>query len=521
MVTEVGPHERRRWVAIGAAGVFLFVTQQVGIAAGAPLNFLIPDTLLGLLFLVAGAVAWRRRPLSRTGPILVACAVLWHVGSYSPTGISPFWAIGFAFETYYDLALAWLALAFAGRRLGRWDGFVLGAMAAGFVVRSLSRLLFQDPPRTYPDAFANGPVNPFAVFESRVAFETIEVAASVVICVAALMVGILAAYRLASSTTLARAVTAPVMIASVVAMATASLDAADYAWSTLTGSQLLAAPEPFTGIVTWTFPTARALVPLAFLLGTLRLRMGSGPLVMLSERLQSDAGPAEVDAALRAYIENEELADLLVAQLAELRASRGRLVAAGDAERRRIERALHDGAQQHLTQVAIRLEEARLLASGVSPELADRVSDTTAELRDAIQELRELARGIHPAILSEAGLEPALATLARRCTAPVHLSIGLPGRLPRPIEVTVYYVVAEALTNLARSARAGRADVRVALVGSEVEVSITDDGVGGADPSAGSGIAGLEDRVRAVGGRLRLRSPRGAGTTLEVWLPCE
>jgi signal transduction histidine kinase len=196
-------------------------------------------------------------------------------------------------------------------------------------------------------------------------------------------------------------------------------------------------------------------------------------------------------------------------------------VAAGDAERRRIERALHDGAQQHLTGIAIRLEEARLMA-GIQPDgLARKLEETAAELRDAINELRELARGIHPTILAEAGLGPALATLARRSPIPVDLRVDLDGRVPQPTEVTAYYVVAEGLTNVARSARATRAEVSVERRDGGLAVTVRDDGIGGADPGEGSGIAGLRDRVRALNGRIHIDSPPGLGTELAVWLPCE
>jgi len=181
-----------------------------------------------------------------------------------------------------------------------------------------------------------------------------------------------------------------------------------------------------------------------------RLRSSSGPCAYarpavpsaLASHLERDTAPEEDDEALAAYIENQQLAGLLSAQLAELRASRVRLVAAGDAERRRIERALHDGAQQHLTGVAMRLEEARRVAEANHAELGARLEETAAELRDAMHELRELARGIHPAILTEAGLGPAIGTLARRSTVPVDLRVRLDGRMPLQTEVTAYYVVA-------------------------------------------------------------------------------
>ena len=508
------------WPAVLATGLFVLVTHYVHIAAGAPLDFMVLETSFALLFLVAGAVAWQRRPTSFTGPILVLSSALWTLGSYAPTGIEPIWAIGFAFEGYYDVALAYLALTFPAERLAGRARVVWTLLLGAFLARSAGRLLLTDPPRTYPELFPDGPTNPFAILESRVAFEIVEVASSVVILVCVLLVAVIAARRLLGSRSLTRAVVGPVLVASVVAMAFAAVEAFDSAWSTAFGSSLLVVPEELGLLAGWIVPAGRAAVPLAFLLGTLRLRSTSGPLAGVATRLARGDAPEEVDAALAAYIENRELADLLTAQLAELRASRARIVAAADAERQRIERALHDGAQQHLTGIAMRLEAARQ-ASGTDPATARRLEAAAAELRDATNELRELARGIHPAILTEAGLEPALATLARRSAVPVDLRVELDGRLPTATEVTAYYVVAEGLTNVARSAHAARAAVTVERRDGGLAVEVRDDGVGGADARAGSGITGLQDRVRALNGRLQLDSPPGAGTTLEVWLPCE
>lgn len=160
--------------------------------------------------------------------------------------------------------------------------------------------------------------------------------------------------------------------------------------------------------------------------------------------------------------------------------------------------------------------------TGIGPEgLQRKLAETAAELRDAINELRELARGIHPTILTEAGLQPAIATLARRSPVPVDLRVTLDGRLPLQTEVTAYYVVAEGLTNVARSSRATRAQVTVERRDGGLAVGITDDGIGGADPDGGSGIAGLRDRVRALNGTFHLDSPPGGGTRMNVWLPCE
>lgn len=337
----------------------------------------------------------------------------------------------------------------------------------------------------------------------------------------AIAIALIATRRLLRSASLTRSVIGPVLAGSVIAMAFASFDAAETAWTTGTGTPLISVPESLSEFVGWLIPAARATVPIAFLVGTLRLRSAGGPLATMASRLEREASPGDVDDALAAYIENDQLATLLRNQLAELRASRARIVAAGDAERRRIERALHDGAQQHLTGVAMRLDEARRTVEANPHEVSARLAEIAAELRDAMHELRELARGIHPAILTEAGLGPAIGTLARRSTVPVDLRVSLEGRMPLPTEVTAYYVVAEALTNVARSARASRAEVTIERRQDGLFIRVGDDGIGGADSVAGSGIQGLRDRVRALNGRFSIDSPTGRGTKLEVWLPCE
>lgn len=508
------------WAVVAGAAGFVIATEQVGFAVGAPLRFLVLDTTLGLLFVVAGALAWSRRPLSRAGPLLVASAVLWSIGSYSPTAIEPVWAIGFAFEGYYDITLAWLALTFPGGRLTTSALAIVRAMGAAFVVRSLGRLLLSDPPRTYPELFPDGPSNPFAVLESRVAFETVETLAGGVIAITAVVVIVIVTRRLVRTPSLARSVVAPVALASVVAMVSAGYDALATSWSTATGLALIEVPEPYHELVSWLMFGARVLVPVGFLIATIRLHAPRGPLARIAEGLADETAPDEIDAALRAYLENDALADELARQLAELRASRARIVSAGDEERRRIERALHDGAQQHLTTIALRLDEARRLLDGGHADVAAKLEETASELRDALQELRELARGIHPAVLADAGLAPALATLVRRSIVPVDLTVRVDGRVPLAAEVTAYYVVAEALTNVARSANATRASVVVSKEADGLRVVVSDDGIGGADPRRGSGILGLSDRVRALDGWLQIESPRGAGTRLEAWLPC-
>ena len=203
----------------------------------------------------------------------------------------------------------------------------------------------------------------------------------------------------------------------------------------------------------------------------------------------------------------------------ELLASRARIVTAADEARRRIERDLHDGAQQHLVGLAVTLRLARRKLQD-DPELADQLlQEAVEDLAASTRELRELARGIHPAVLTEGGLEPALGGLARRCPVPVRIDAAPVARLPVPVEVTAYFVVSEALTNVARHAEATGAVVAVRHEHDVLAVEVRDDGRGGADPR-GSGLRGLADRVSALGGRLTIETRPGRGTVVRAELPC-
>ena|GEM_PF-727885 len=201
----------------------------------------------------------------------------------------------------------------------------------------------------------------------------------------------------------------------------------------------------------------------------------------------------------------------------DLLASRARIVAAGDESRRRIERNLHDGIQQRLVTIALKLR--MVTADAETPAVRDELAALDAELVDAVDELRELSRGIHPAILSQGGLEPALKTLSRRSTVPVDLDVHVGRRLPAPVEAAAYYVAAESLANVVKHANASVVELRADIHDDRLVVSIGDDGAGGADPSSGSGLIGLIDRVEALGGTLLVSSPPGAGTTLRAELP--
>ncbi|MDX6236865.1 MAG: hypothetical protein QOG10_1680, partial [Kribbellaceae bacterium] len=206
---------------------------------------------------------------------------------------------------------------------------------------------------------------------------------------------------------------------------------------------------------------------------------------------------------------------------AQLTASRARIVAAADDARRRIERDLHDGTQQRLVALGLALRVAQSTVPAELPKLQTKIGRVADELTAAIEELRVLARGIHPAILSEHGLGPALRTLARRAAIPVELDIRTETRPADWIEVAVYYVVSEALTNTTKHARASCAQVAIEERDGILNVSIRDDGVGGADPAGGSGLIGLRDRVQALGGAIKVNSRAGEGTAILVELPLQ
>ena len=484
-------------VASVAVLVFGLVTLAVSAASGAPPQFLVLDGLIGAVYLGGGVIAWRRRPEVLTGPLLVACAALNFLGSYGPSGRPVVTHIGFAFEGYYDVALAVLVLALPARLptgLGRWLSI---AMLGAFLVRSASRLLLQDPAQLAPDAGL--PPNPFAIAASPDAFLAIESVTSAVIACLALAVALVCLARLLASRPIVRHVMWPILVAGIVAMSAAAFDAAETAYGTATGEPLLVLPEAWEEPFSWLLFLARLLVPIGLVVGSLRLRRAGGPLVALAVGLGSVPSPVRLESALaaalgdpglrlvrpdpagggwtaadgrpvpapieddthavtllehdgaplaaivhdpvlredpalvgsvmavlRLAVENERLDAALQAQLEEVKASRARLAVAAEEERRRVERDLHDGAQQRLVAVTIALRQARETAAttDAAPELRDELAATADELQGAIDELRELARGIHPAILEDDGLPAAVAALARRAGVAVVGRVG-------------------------------------------------------------------------------------------------
>ena len=254
-----------------------------------------------------------------------------------------------------------------------------------------------------------------------------------------------------------------------------------------------------------------------------RLEHDGKPIAALVHDRALTEDPALVEAASAAAamaLENARLHAEVQAQLASVRESRARIVAAADTERRRIERDLHDGAQQRLLALALELRTVQhRLRDGGDVDL-DRVLDSAVvELQDAVRDLRELAHGLHPTILAEQGLEAALTALAARTPLPVSVTVDVAGRLPAPVEAAAYFVACEAVTNVVKHAHASRAGVAVTRTNGRIRVEVADDGIGGADPHA-DGLRGLADRVEALGGRLRIQSPHGKGTRVVGEIPC-
>jgi signal transduction histidine kinase len=243
-----------------------------------------------------------------------------------------------------------------------------------------------------------------------------------------------------------------------------------------------------------------------------------GVIAVLSR--QPEPLPSDTEARLAEFSRHAAMAVANANSRADLAQSRVRIVRAGDEARRRFERDLHDGAQQRLVSLGLELRAAESIAPAEADDLRSVLAHVSAGLGDVLEDLRELSRGLHPAALTEGGLGPALRSLARRSAVPVDLQLELDAeRLAEPIEVAAYYAVSEALANTVKHAGATQVRVTVGRHGERLQLTVADDGRGGADPAAGSGLTGLADRLEALGGSVRIDSPPGVGTTVSARLP--
>jgi signal transduction histidine kinase len=265
--------------------------------------------------------------------------------------------------------------------------------------------------------------------------------------------------------------------------------------------------------------------PIATLARRLGIRSAVGVPISVEGRLwgvmvaawTDEDPPADTETRMTQFTEVVATAIADAARRVELAASRARIVATADETRRRIERDLHDGAQQRLVSLGLTLRGA---ADAAAPHLKAQLLNAADDLGGVVDELRELSRGIHPAILSQ-GLKPALKNVVRRSKVPVEIQVRTDRRFPQPVEVTAYYVLVETLTNAAKHANASRVRVEVEAADATLELRIRDDGVGGADPCGGTGLMGLRDRVEALGGELAIDSPAGGGTSIRASIPLD
>jgi signal transduction histidine kinase len=424
---------------------------------------------VGWSFVGTGLYAWRTRPQSRIGLLMVLLGFAWFLSTVEFADPPLVYTVGLVLAGLWGGVFMHLGVSFPSGRLG--SRFDRALVIAGYVIF---------PGAVVPALFFAGPeeLSCGECPENLLLIQRDEDVANVALAFGVLLyVGLfvivlarsIAYWRRASR--LERLQLTPVYICALgtfLLVVVARAGAGDGVW--------------------WAAFISSALLPFAFLGGLLRSQVSA------------------LDSELRDRLE-------------ELRTSRARLVQAGDAERRRLERDLHDGAQSRLVALALLLRTARARADA-DPELARLLDLAQEELHTSLAELRELARGIHPAVLTERGLEPALNTLAARVPVPVTLEADADTRLPGPVESAAYFVVSEALANVAKYSRASRATVAVRRTNGRVTVEVTDDGVGGADAARGSGLRGLADRVAALDGTLALDSPAGGGTRLRAEIPC-
>jgi signal transduction histidine kinase len=426
---------------------------------------------VGWSFIGVGLYAWRRRPESRTGALMVLLGFAWFLSALAFANSPVLYSLGFVVGGLWGGVFLQLIMSFpSGRLASGWDRALVIAGYVTFTVASIPAMLFAGP---HELGCNDCPTNVLLTRRdpdlASVALG-FEVALYVVLFVIVL---VRLTLRWRRTVQPERLQLTPV-----------------YVCGLLTFLLVTAGTAGAGAAAAWAAFSATALLPFAFLGGLLRTHV------------------ARLDADLRARVQ-------------ELRASRARLVEAGDTERRRLERNLHDGAQSRLVGLALLLGHARRRVETDPEETAALLDRAMVELKASLAELRELARGIHPAVLTERGLEPALHALASRAPVPVTFDTDSEQRLPAPVEAAAYFVVAEALANVAKYAQATQATVAVRRANGSVTVEITDDGIGGADAAEGSGLRGLGDRVAALDGTLSLESRPGHGTCLHVEIPCE
>jgi signal transduction histidine kinase len=442
-------------------------------------------------FTATGLFAWRRSPSANTGPLMIAVGFSGLIKALAFSNNSTVFAIASIFEVLIYGLLVHLLLSFpTGRLEGGADRALVAITYVNVTLVQVAAFVLSQPSS---EGCTRCPANPLSLErpEAASALQTAQIDIAV-----ALLGGVVAILylRWRGSSPAGRRAVAPVMA---VGAATFVLLMTELVIEQSGVSEVLADRLTIAEFA------SLACLPLAFFAGLLRSRY-----------VQAE------DTAVALTHVNEQLEAELRAKVAELSASRSRIVQAGDAERRRIERDLHDGAQQRLMALGINLRLARDRIERDPEEAVDLLDSSLQELGEATRELRELARGIHPAVLTDRGLGPALESLAVRAPVPVEITELPEERLAGPVEAAAYYVVAEAITNVAKYAHASHATVSVRRSNGHATVTVADDGVGGADAALGTGLRGLADRVAALEGHLEVQSPAASGTRVSAEIPC-
>jgi signal transduction histidine kinase len=552
---------RQARLAIGVVGTIVgLAAEWVALENGADPSGVVLNLAIGLAYVYGGLAIWAYAPSNRTGAKMTAVGLTWFIPGFAGAPIPLLGDLGIALYDVYAAFLLALVLAYPGGRLettvdkvgvgvmlvgtigievvvnmvpvplvlnqgtnGLYGGLALGIMASGLVLRRWWLAAPSARRDLAPVLVAGGVfIVTIVVNLVRRIAEVPDTTAQVLVAIvhlapAAVPVALLVGFFRQSERRLQALVDAipdPLFRVdrdgTVLDVVAASGSADGPRPPHLRGPQLrdLLFGD---GHVDTAIAATRALEEDHLQSLDVRLELPDGPRE-LEVRL-APSGPSEVTAIVRDFTDQRRAE-------AEVRASRARIVEAADAERRRVERNLHDGAQQRLVALSLALRRAQAqLGPEQDGSAAVTLREANDQLRVALADLRELARGIHPAILTEAGLGPALRSLAAESPVPVALELDLPDDLSSHVEAAAYFMVAEALTNVAKYAEANRVTVTAHGGGGELRVEVTDDGRGGADPASGSGLRGLDDRVAALGGRLEVRSPTGQGTRVIATLP--
>lgn len=573
---------RRRWLlllALVALAAYGIAQEAILIRHQAPDDPLL-DFAVGMAAVVAGLVALDQRPGNRIGWILVAIGAVWFAAPYAWLGVPPVTIAATLATALHVPLVGHLVLAYpSGRLQTRFERVLVVLMYAVTLCVALARMAVFDPRAWGCDGCVWQP----AIWPDEQVYEAVNRVGEVTIWLLSGAFVVAVVLRYARSSRIERRDLMPLWVGAGLlavievlgsAEGLAGTDFLAFVWR-VRAVLLTCVPLVFLyGLLTTR--TARSAIGdlvlrlergvapgqlepvLAECLGDPSLRVvyatdaqdgwvgvdgsvvthlasvedrnhattvierdGRPHAALIHDRALGETLVRGVASAAAMALENEWLHAELRAQLAEVRASRARIVEAGDAERRRVERDLHDGAQQRLLAASLAVRSAKRQAARAAADASvlAALGDAEAELKEAITELRELARGLHPTILTDQGLSAALQALALRSTVPVILDVDVPERLPAAVEAAAYFAVSESLANVAKHAGGDGATVRARVEDGFLRVEVRDTGRGGADPAAGTGLRGLRDRVAAAEGTLAVTSLPGRGTTVGIELP--